>query len=125
MDTPSCDSPQKNSERVIFPENAESILAIALTVIGKHQSEGVNSPLKNQIIADLHYKTTLAKAKHDEGMKYLKLMEEAFAERNYIVGSNAGTSSKGNTITDILSGLAQVLVESDSRQLMEWGFTLK
>jgi hypothetical protein len=119
------DSPRDFPDLIKLPEKPESILALALAVIERHQSEGVRSPLRNQIIADLYYKTTLAKAKHNEGVKYQKLMEEAFTERNVIVGSNAGNVPHSNTITDLLSDLARVLIEHDTTQLARWGFTLK
>jgi uncharacterized protein (UPF0261 family) len=125
MDTPSCDSLKNFPSPVILPATAESILNLAVAVIERHQSEGVRSPLKNHLIADLHYKTSLAKSKHNEGMKYFKLMEEAFVERNILVGLNSANGSQGTTITDILSALALVLIEHDTEQLVNWGFTVE
>jgi hypothetical protein len=113
------------SETVLLPTKPESILTLALMVIGRHQNEGALSPLKNQPLADLHYKTMLAKSKHDEGMKYLKLMEEAFAERDAIIGSCPTNGPYGNSIVSLLTGLALVLAEHGVDHLSKWGFELR
>jgi hypothetical protein len=124
MDLPDHDSSKRIPDAIIFPTKSESILTLALAIIEKHQREGVRSPLKNQIVADLHYKTSHAKAKHDEGMKYFKLMEEAFIERDILIGTHSGNVYSGSTITHILSVFAQALEEYDAKQLAKWGFTV-
>jgi len=108
-----------------LPGSAEDLLALAKYIIDKHQQLSPGSPLKTHLIADLNYKTALAKAKHDEGMKYMKLMESAFAERNILTGHGSDDPKGMLTIKGLLTMASTLLFEINPSLLREWGFQMK
>jgi hypothetical protein len=60
---------------------AEKIIEIGEKIIRRHISLGPKSPVNNIVIADLHSRISSAKAKHEEAVKYKKLMETALSDR--------------------------------------------
>ncbi len=107
-----------------IPTHAEELIALAEKILNCHHNLGTKSPLKVQIIADLNYKFALAKAKHEEAMKYKKLMDEAINECDHLLGlrnPQAGATS----ISNIICLLAEILQTSEGQEkLANWGFQI-
>jgi hypothetical protein len=114
------------SQQVIIPTDAEDLMTVAEKILTCHQKLGTESPLKVQMIADLNYKHAQAKSKHEEGSKYRKLMEEAFCERDLLLGLkpiHKSTTSSTASITNIISFLAEILESTEGEKKMsQWGF---
>ena len=111
--------------QLVIPANAEDLITLAEKILTCHRQKGFESPLKVQLIADLSYKCAQAKIRHEEGMKYKRLMDEVFEERDQFLGlkeSLAGVTS----ITNVISFLAEVLESTQCKEeLVEWGFQHK
>lgn len=111
-----------NKERSFhIPADAEQLLLLAERIINNHMNAGVNSPLNFSQIADLNYRVRNARAKHEEGEKYNKLMRDAFRERDILLGLN--DSQYGN-FTNSLTVLAEKLsevFEERQEELKKWG----
>lgn len=111
--------------QLVIPDHAEDLIALAEKIIACHQQKGSESPLKVQMIADLSYKCAQAKTRHEEGMKYKRLMDDALNERDQYLGlreSLAGVTS----ITSVIAFLAEVLESTQCKEeLGAWGFQHK
>ena len=72
----------------------DQLIRLAEKIIDEHINKGAGSTLKANHIADLNYKLKMAKDKHEEGLKYKRLMENAWMERDQFLGSgdHAGVS---------------------------------
>jgi hypothetical protein len=97
-----------------FDAGSEKIIAIGEKIIHQHTSLGPYSPINNVVIADLHSRISSAKAKHDEAMKYKKLMEAALNERDYFLGSH------DKSVAYTLTAIANIL-SSENQVLNDWG----
>jgi hypothetical protein len=75
-----------------LPSDPDQLLQLAQKIIDEHVHKGAESTLKANHIADLNYKLNCAKDKHEEGLKYKRLMERAWSERDQFLGA-AGTSA--------------------------------
>jgi hypothetical protein len=64
----------------------EVLLREGQKIVEEHISKGAESTLKGSSIADLNFKLNLAREKHEEGMKYKRLMERAWLERDQFLG---------------------------------------
>lgn len=99
----------------LFAQDAEAIISICEKIIVQHQNLGPASPLALNVIASLSLRTSSAKDKHIEGMKYKKLMESAWRERDqYLV----------NGEKDLLSDLKAIhsALRQQDLDLSSWGF---
>lgn len=65
----------------------DQLIRLAEKIIEEHINKGAGSTLKANHIADLNYKLKLAKDKHEEGLKYKRLMENAWLERDQFLGA--------------------------------------
>jgi hypothetical protein len=111
--------------QLAIPTKAEELIGLAETILSCHQKKGAESPLKVQMIADLNYKCAQAKLRHEEGMKYKRLMEDALDERDQYLGFN--TPLPGVTsITSVVSFMAEILESTQQKdELKKWGFQQK
>lgn len=99
----------------VFAEDAETIISICEKIIDQHVNLGPASPLGMNVIASLSTRASSAKEKHHEGLKYKKLMESAFRERDRFLVSGE---------KDIMSDLTAIynqLKEQDV-DVCGWGF---
>jgi hypothetical protein len=62
------------------------LIRLAEKIIEEHVNKGAGSTLKANHIADLNYKLKCARDKHEEGLKYKRLMENAWMERDQFLG---------------------------------------
>jgi hypothetical protein len=65
----------------------DQLIRLAEKIIEEHINKGAYSTLKANHIADLNYKLKCAKDKHEEGLKYKRLMENAWLERDQFLGA--------------------------------------
>jgi len=111
--------------QLVIPTNAEDLISLAEKILVCHQQKGAESPLKVQMIADLSYKCAQAKMRHEEGMKYKRLMEDTLDERDQYLGFNtplAGVTS----ITSVVSLMAEILESTQQKEeISKWGFQSK
>jgi hypothetical protein len=69
-----------------LPADPDQLMHLAQQIIDQHVKKGVQSPHQANHVADLSYKLKYVKDKHDEGLKYKKLMEEAWTDRDHYLG---------------------------------------
>jgi uncharacterized protein (DUF2267 family) len=112
-----------------IPERAEALILLAEKIIQQHSAEGPQSPVKPQIIADLNYRVSSAKLRHDQGLKYERLMREAFAERDFLLSKqNSATGKDDRDVKNIIEMVIQLLQQhySDKQEsFVSWGFEAK
>ncbi|MEX1238466.1 MAG: hypothetical protein WEB30_02080 [Cyclobacteriaceae bacterium] len=104
-----------NKKGDLFAEDAEAIISICEKIIDQHQNLGPASPLGMNIIACLSTRMSGAKDKHHEGLKYKKLMESAWRERDrFLVNGDKALMSD-------LTAIYNTLKEQDA-DVDVWGF---
>lgn len=117
------------SDSFTIPERAEALISLAEKIIQQHSVEGPQSPVKPQIIADLNYRVSSAKLRHDQGLKYERLMREAFAERDFLLSKQNSTTGKDDRdVKNIIETVIQLLQQhySDKQEsFVNWGFEAK
>jgi hypothetical protein len=99
-------------------QDADALITLALKILERHSQCGTDSPLRANQIADLNYRVNIVRDKHDEGLKYKKLMDASWIERDYFIGS------KDNGMIQSLIKIVQSLNESfpaDKNELSRWG----
>ena len=113
------------SDSFAIPDRAEALISLAEKIIQQHAIEGPSSPVKPQIIADLNYRVSSAKVRHDQGLKYERLMREAFAERDFLLSKQTSTSGKDDRdVKSIIETVIQLLQQhySDKQEsFINWG----
>jgi hypothetical protein len=97
-----------------LPVDPEKIISIGEKIIQQHTGLGADSPLSNGAIADLNSRISRAREKHEEGMKYKKLMEDALRDRDQYLGSE----EKGVMTT--LRSIHNTLKERNLK-ITDWG----
>lgn len=106
-----------------IPERAEALISLAEKIIQQHAVEGPQSPVKPQIIADLNYRISSAKLRHDQGLKYERLMREAFAERDFLL-SKQHSGKDDRDVKSMIETVIQLLQQhySDKQEsFINWG----
>jgi hypothetical protein len=99
----------------LFQADTETIIAIGEKIIQRHTALGPLSPLSNIVVADLNARISSAKQKHAEGMKYKRLMEDAWQDRDRFLGS----PDKGVKYTLEAIGAT---IKDGNLSMDEWGF---
>jgi hypothetical protein len=89
------------------------LISIAEKIIQKHGELGSESPLQQVVIADLNARISHARQKHDEVMKYERLMEEARVLRDHYLGVK--DKSVQLTLTAIIN-----ILKKENRDLSTW-----
>jgi hypothetical protein len=97
-----------------FEADPEKIILIGEKIIHQHISLGPDSPLSNGAIADLNSRISRAREKHEEGMKYKRLMENAWQDRDLYLGSE----EKG--VISTLKSIHHSLKEHNLK-ISDWG----
>lgn len=99
----------------LLPDDAEAIISLCEKIIDQHQNLGPASPLGMNVIASISLRSSSAKEKHNEGMKYKKLMESAWRERDqYLVSGDK----------DLVSDLRAIYnsLKEQNLDVTGWGF---
>lgn len=114
-----------SADSFTIPERAEALISLAEKIIQQHAIEGPLSPVRPQIIADLNYRISSAKVRHDQGLKYERLMREAFAERDFLLSKQNSTTGKDDRdVKSIIETVIQLLQKhySDKQEsFINWG----
>jgi hypothetical protein len=109
----------KNSDQLNL-EDVGSLIQIVEKIVQRHQTMGPSSPLNPGQIADLNYKIRYAKDKHEEGLKYRMLMQEAWAERDGFLNKSADdTHSLSSTIRNVC-GMIIDIYKTDPKEMAKW-----
>jgi hypothetical protein len=109
------DKPTLSAETLV---DAETLIALALRIIERHSQYGTESPLKGSQVADLNYRVNIIKEKHDEGMKYKKLMDACWIERDYFLGSTE--SGMIHSLMKIVQSLNEAFAANKTER-SQWG----
>lgn len=110
------EKPIKLSEQALY--DADALITLAVKIIERHAMCGTDSPLKANQVADLNYRVNIVREKHEQGLKYKKLLDACWIERDYFMGTK-----DGGMIQSLLK-VIQSLNESfptDSTELSKWG----
>lgn len=95
--------------------DTDTIILIGEKIVRRHMYLGPGSPLNNVLIADLNSRISIAKQKHEEGLKYKKLMEDAWRDRDNYLGTK--DKSVKFTILAIINKLKE-----ENLNINDWGF---
>ncbi|HEY9006126.1 hypothetical protein [Ohtaekwangia sp.] len=119
------EQPEARFETFTIPQHAEALISLAEKIIQQHAVEGAMSPVKPHLIADLNYRISSAKLKHDQGLKYARLMQEAFAERDVLLRKSIATGKEDRDVKSIIEAVMQVLQQHYAEKtegFINWGF---
>lgn len=104
----------------VKPMSLTQLLEITSKIIERHQETGSRSPLNPRVIADLNYKITNARGKHEDGLRYKRMMEQAFAERDrFLLGGDP--QDVLDQKVDELCEILREMYKSDKKELEKWG----
>ena len=106
-------------------QDVEAVMSLADKIISHHLQKGAISPLNGSIVADMSFKNSIAKQKHTEGLKYLRMAKEALAERDQLVGVPGGVGNQGEaSITFYVKCVHEILINYGYRtkELSGMGF---
>jgi hypothetical protein len=104
----------KKNNLSFLEADPETMILIGEKIIQRHSSLGPKSPLSNAVIADLNFRISSAKLKHEEAMKLKRMMEAALKDRDHYMGS----TDKGVVYT--LMAINNIL-EEGGMSMDEWG----
>jgi hypothetical protein len=104
----------KKNNLSFLQADAETMILIGEKIIQRHTALGPKSPLSNAVIADLNFRISSAKLKHEEAMKLKRMMEDAIKDRDHYMGSN----DKGVVYT--LMAISNILEEGNVH-MDDWG----
>src|SRR5882757_6237018 len=76
----------KHSIAKNISDSPELMLKLSDTIIKIHTSKGADSPLNGALAAELAFKANAAREKHETAQRFLKLANEALAERDLFLG---------------------------------------
>jgi hypothetical protein len=100
---------------------ADALIQITEKIIHRHQEIGPSSPLNPGQIADLNYKINHARVKHNEGLKYQRLMENAWAERDRFLGiANTGEAAPLPSTIENMCRFLMDMFKADRKELEKW-----
>lgn len=103
--------------RVVIPENVGDLLELGEKIYEKHKADGANSPLRTMV--DYNWDTIGPKMEpaldwHKKAEQYRKLAEQAYGERNILMGDIDGAAK---ATRDVLLGV----YSKTPKTLGEWG----
>jgi len=106
------------SIRIAIPTNVGELLHLASLIFAKHQADGANSPL--HALTEDHWdeygpKIQEALAKHREAEEYTRKAEQAYRDRDRLVGDLDGLVKRSR---DLLKAIFKKM----PKKLGEWGF---
>jgi len=102
-----------------LPEKPGDLLYLCNKIIEKHFDEGPLSPLQSSKIATINFKLKNALSAHGQGMKYQKLAEQAFAERDQFI------ETENSKLVIYLQDVYQSILKAykgKHKKLESWGF---
>jgi hypothetical protein len=106
------------------PEEADRLIRMAETVIRVHATKGDASPISGSLIAELIFKAKVARQKHEEGLRLLKMARECFDERDGIFGKDETAPINIPSLKFYLSCTEEILRRTPGnsvKTLEEWG----
>jgi len=107
-----------NILRIVIPTNVGALLKLATLIFKKHQADGAASPLNalaDYKWSDLGPNIALALAKHDEAEELSRRAEQAYRDRDKLMGDIPGLVRSSR---DLLKGV----YKKTPKKLGEWGF---
>jgi len=104
--------------RIVIPTNVGELLHLANLVYKKHQADGKDSPLnalEDYKWDDIGPNLALAAAKHEEAEEYSRRAEQAYRERDRLMGDIKG-------LIQASRDLLKAIFKKSPKKLGEWGF---
>ncbi len=104
--------------RIVIPTNVGELLKLANLVYKKHQADGKNSPLnalEDYKWNDIGPNLALAAAKHEEAEEYSRRAEQAYRDRDRLMGDVKGLIRASRD-------LLKAIFKKSPKKLGEWGF---
>jgi hypothetical protein len=92
-----------------------TMILIGEKIIRQHTALGTLSPLSGVLVADLNSRISNARLKHEEGLKFQRLMEAAWHDRDYYLGG------KEKNVRYTLMAINNIL-KGENQNTDEWGF---
>ncbi|MBT1685205.1 hypothetical protein [Dawidia soli] len=104
-----------------LPQQAEALIKLAEKIIEQHSNAGPQSPVKPHLIADLNSRISPARARHEQGLRYARMAEDAFAERDELLGKIPGRKSELD-VRNLVEIVVQLVKEHYPESVHKWGF---
>ncbi len=106
------------SIRIVVPTNIGELLKLGTLIYNKHLADGTKSPLNS--LSDYNWNDhgpnlPLASAKHDEAEEYTRRAEQAYRERDRLMGDVTGLVRSSRD-------LLKAVFSKTPKKLGEWGF---
>jgi hypothetical protein len=112
---------EKETSNQVFTTDPGALIEIMQKIIAQHQLAGSESPLNPKQIADLNYRVSFVKAKHEEGLKYQKLMQSAWAERDSYLSVDKGCIGTLKQAIQNVCLFLRDIYKRDTKELSKWG----
>lgn len=104
-----------------LPEQAEALIKLAEKIIEQHGNAGPQSPVKPYLIADLNSRVSPARARHEQGLRYARMAQDAFAERDELLGKIPGRKSELD-VRNLVEIVVNLVKEQYPESVKKWGF---
>jgi hypothetical protein len=104
-----------------LPQQAEALIKLAEKIIEQHGNSGPQSPVKPHLIADLNSRVSPARARHEQGLRYARMAEDAFAERDELLGKIPGRKSELD-VRNLVEIVVELVKEHYPESVHKWGF---
>lgn len=108
--------------RPALPNQPEMMMSLAERIVYTHVTKGIDSPVTERLAAEISFKLKLAREKHEEAMKYMKLASDALRDRDFILGNASQISPDNTSLKYYMQCVRDIVSEGDERTLGEWGF---
>jgi hypothetical protein len=103
--------------------DAGTLIQVVEKIIARHQQLGPSSPLNPGQIADLNYKVAHARIKHEEGLKYQRLMQSAWQERDRLLDLEKGElGTFSRCVREVRHQILNAF-PMDGKELERWGIS--
>lgn len=110
-----------NAATYSLPEQAEGLIKLAEKIIEQHGNAGPQSPVKPYLIADLNSRVSPARARHEQGLRYARMAQDAFAERDELLGKIPGRKSELD-VRNLVEIVVKLVNEHYPESVKKWGF---
>ena len=104
--------------RIVIPRNVGELLALATLIFNKHLMDGSASPLyalTEDNWDEYGPKIQEAQLKHNEAEEYMRKAEQAYRERDRLIGDLRGLVKRTRD-------LLKTIFSKTPKKLGEWGF---
>jgi hypothetical protein len=117
--------PDAGATRIVLPDSPELLMQLADKIMSMHATAGGQSPITPSIVSELGTQAKAARQKHEDGMRYLQMANNAFAERDQLLGTRQDIRSDVTPLKFYVNCVGDILARDPAGNPAAWGFTQK